>query len=55
MASREDFKILVLSRATYQRWSFEVKAALRSVGVYEVVDGSEPCPDKAEDQGLAKA
>ena len=50
MASKEDFKIPVLSKSTYQRWSFEVKAGLKSVGVFKVVDGTDKCPSSPPDE-----
>lgn len=40
----DDPKLPALSKATYQRWSFEVKSCARSLGVLSVVDGSERRP-----------
>jgi len=40
----DDLKLPALSKATYQRWSFEVKFCARSLGVLSIVDGSEVRP-----------
>jgi len=40
----DDLKLPALSKATYQRWSFEVKSCARSLGVLSIVDGSEVRP-----------
>jgi len=44
MSIHEDLRVPVLTKATYQRWKFEVTACLKSVGVYEVVNGTEIYP-----------
>jgi len=40
----DDLKLPALSKATYQRWSFEVKSCARSIGVLSVMDGLEVRP-----------
>lgn len=40
----DDLKLPALSKATYQRWSFEVKSCARSLGVLTVMEGSEERP-----------
>jgi len=44
MSIHEDLRVPVLTKASYQRWKFEVTACLKSVGVYEVVNGIEVYP-----------
>ena len=50
----EDFKIPPLSKGTFQRWKYEAVSGLESVGVYEVVDETEPCPSGAPDDAAVK-
>lgn len=40
----DDLKLPTLSKAIYQRWSFEVKSCARSLGVLTVMNGSEERP-----------
>lgn len=44
MSTHEDLRVPILTKASYQRWKFEVIACLKSVGVYEIVYGSEARP-----------
>jgi len=48
MSTHEDLRVSVLTKASYQRWKFEVIACLKSVVVYEVVNGSEVCKKPEE-------
>lgn len=40
----DNHKLPVLSKATYQRWSFEIKSCARSLGMLSVMDESENRP-----------
>lgn len=48
MSTHKDLRVPVLTKASYQRWKFEVIACLKSVGVYEVVNGNEVCGKSEE-------
>lgn len=48
MASNEELKLPLLSKATYLRWRYEVESALQAIGALEVVDGAELCPTDDE-------
>lgn len=38
------FNLPTLTKDTYQRWKFDMRAALESIEVLEIVDGSVVCP-----------
>lgn len=44
MAEKMLFNLPTLTKENYQRWKFDMQAALESIEVLGIVDGSEKCP-----------
>lgn len=41
----EDFKLPPLTKENYQRWKYEVRSCLKSIGATGYVDGTVECPN----------
>lgn len=44
MVDKMLFNLPTLTKESYQRWKFDIRAALESIEVLEIVNGSEVCP-----------
>lgn len=49
MADKMLFNLPTLTKETYQRWKFDMRAALESIEVLDIIDGSEVCPVQQAD------
>lgn len=55
MADKLLYNLPTLTKGTYQRWKFDMKAALESIEVLEIVDGTTSCPTLLADNSNASA
>lgn len=53
MADKMLYNLSTLTKETYQRWKFDMKAALESIEVLNIVDGSTICPALLPDNSNA--
>lgn len=49
------YNLPTLTKENYQRWKFDIRAALESIEVFEIVDGSSVCPVLLADNSNANA
>ncbi|XP_029154833.1 uncharacterized protein LOC114927924, partial [Nylanderia fulva] len=53
MADKMLYNLPTLTKENYQRWKFDIKAALESIEVLDIVDGSTICPALLPDNSNA--